>query len=513
MIEQIWMGIVFLYVSGEPGAGKSEVLIHAAVRAASAGCQVLILCPTGALVHGYRDRLPESEHIVVETIHSAFCIYREQDLVVQYSPPTRLRRYDLIILDEASQVEDGITEKLTLAILELPQRPFVCVTADYAQLAPVSGGGKMRSYCEGMRTVCLRSIFRTSDPVLLSFLGECRVKQPEKNVLRSFFARRELGNDLVSAVRYGLEYGREHSVLFSWLCVTNAGADRVNKAALELLGIDDSNENLLYGDPKVSAGRIKVATGVLLRLTRNLDKARGFVNGAIGEVATILNDSSFIVRLSSGTLQLVHPISVGGRQVLPCCYGYATTIRKAQGATLHAGCLFFDHKYPAERGYGYVGASRFKSKDGLFYFGRIRRSDWLPRQVSEGQQEHRSFDSESEDDEERELEANYESSAEDSDDGELQRLCMGCGRESASDEGGGSSDESGEDNAPMRSMLARESGRGDGKYKDDACLGSSGQEEGSSSGDNDEHDASFGRLCSRDDIAAVENPHLRSLSR
>ena len=40
--------------------------------------------------------------------------------------------------------------------------------------------------------------------------------------------------------------------------------------------------------------------------------------------------------------------------------------------------LFFDHGYPADRGYGYVGASRFRSAGGLFHYGRLRRSDWRP---------------------------------------------------------------------------------------------------------------------------------------
>ena len=38
-----------------------------------------------------------------------------------------------------------------------------------------------------------------------------------------------------------------------------------------------------------------------------------------------------------------------------------------------------DNKYhPAVRGYGYVGISRFQSRSGVYLFGKLRRSDFLP---------------------------------------------------------------------------------------------------------------------------------------
>ena len=33
---------------------------------------------------------------------------------------------------------------------------------------------------------------------------------------------------------------------------------------------------------------------------------------------------------------------------------------------------------PAGRGYGYVAASRFKSRDGCYLYGKLRRTDFLP---------------------------------------------------------------------------------------------------------------------------------------
>ena len=83
------------------------------------------------------------------------------------------------------------------------------------------------------------------------------------------------------------------------------------------------------------------------------------------------------------------------------------------------------------RGYGYVAASRFKSKEGLFHYGKIRRTDWLP--VGEGDAEEqleRGYDSWEEDAFEREYkeelneqeEAYANSEAEDEEDDDDQRL-------------------------------------------------------------------------------------------
>ena len=79
---------------------------------------------------------------------------------------------------------------------------------------------------------------------------------------------------------------------------------------------------------------------------------------------------------------LVHPVAAGRadamHEFLPCTYGCATTVRRAQGASLDYVCLYFDHYKAPGRGYGYVGAGRCRNATGLYYFGRLRRTDWLP---------------------------------------------------------------------------------------------------------------------------------------
>ena len=89
----------FVHVSGEPGCGKSEALIYAAHEASGREARVLIACPTGVLVGQYRDRLPSTEFITVETIHSAWRVLRDYDRKT-YSPPSRLTQYDAVFIDE-----------------------------------------------------------------------------------------------------------------------------------------------------------------------------------------------------------------------------------------------------------------------------------------------------------------------------------------------------------------------------------------------------------------------------
>jgi len=173
---------------------------------------------------------------------------------------------------------------------------------------------------------------------------------------------------------------KEH---FMWLTYTNRGAGQVSSAALEVVG--ETKEELSAGyepDPQAKADiRIVAKPGLMVRITRNRDKQRGFVNGAIGMVIDALRGNAvFTVRLlGTGNMVLVYPMKEGGVTFLPVTYGYSTTVRRAQGADMHRGCIYFDQlKFPAARGYGYVACSRFKTRAGCFLYGKMRRSDFLP---------------------------------------------------------------------------------------------------------------------------------------
>ena len=298
-------------------------------------------------MHACKERLPPTDRIVVETLHSGFSIPRKVDMDT-YAPLGRLRRYDLIFIDEASQLGDPIFDCIWCGGRELPQKPFFVVGADFSQVAPIGGGERFKELCAKIKTIDLTVVHRTDDPKLLDFFTIIRTKQPNRAQIRELFGDRLLQCSLEEAVKFGLAINARSGKLFVWLCVTNKGVRDVNLAAISQLNPPITEEDLISRgfptDPDVGKnGYIIIRPGLTIRLTKNIDKERGFVNGAIAIVVDVLVDYNpsegrhtciFTARLTTGTMILAHPVSKGRAETmhefLPCTYGYATTIRRAQ---------------------------------------------------------------------------------------------------------------------------------------------------------------------------------------
>lgn len=376
-----------LQVSGGPGAGKTEVVLEAATRAATAGCKVLILGPIGLLVSSHRQRIPPELDITVETVHSSFKITRDQDR--QYIPPGRLRHYDLIIFDEVSQIDGAVWSKLQTAFRELHALPYIVFAGDFQQLQPICGVHQLQrdleAQCQAgaVQRVQLQqhAAARSSDPEMLAFLQHCRTRQPSRATLTNFFDDRVWNKDIDQAVRKARNLENTTGKTFTFLTVTNRGAAALNRAwvqqAFPMTGAVLAAGQGLAGDPAYGDELLWFEVGMRVRLTQNLDKDRGFVNGAIGIVQRVLRKDVFVLKTDAGVLLLVHPIKQRGRKFMPVTYGYATTIRRAQGATLELVGVRFDRRL-ADHGYGYVAVSRARRRADVYLIGNVRRTDWRP---------------------------------------------------------------------------------------------------------------------------------------
>jgi len=386
----------FLFVTGGPGTGKTEAVLHSALGAAKSGCKVLIACPIGALVSVYKKRIPADYDIAVETIHSSFKITRKAD--AQYIPPGRLRHYDLIIFDESSQVEDNVWREMRTALSELSPGPFVVFVGDFQQLQPVKGKALLRETLNQQVQDGLlyhieleqHEFARCTDEAMLDFLTHVRTQQPSRFILQEFFRNRIMDRGLANAIKKSihleelLHQAEGQQKYFTFLTVSNKAARTLNLERLKQEhGVDEKalQEQGSFGDDTAGGGKMIFKKGMRIRLTRNLDKDRGFVNGALGVIDEMLSREGeppvFVLKTVEGTLLLVHYVFIDGKKFMPCTYGYAMTIRRAQGSTLDMGALYFDRKLP-DRGYAYVGASRFRSHEKLYLLGLIRRTDWKP---------------------------------------------------------------------------------------------------------------------------------------
>ena len=178
----------YLYVKGGPGSGKSAVLLELAVRAAKAGNRVLIVCPTGQLVHSFKCQLPEVdgiENVQVDTIHGILRYKRKgADGKVTWAPPSALRSIDLILVDEASQYDNQEWKRFTQSIAEQPHSPYVVAVADFQQLQPVVAGGLCHHALKSWPCIQLDTVYRTSDEAQLLFLNRIREQQPTRKVNR-----------------------------------------------------------------------------------------------------------------------------------------------------------------------------------------------------------------------------------------------------------------------------------------------------------------------------------------
>lgn len=348
---------------------------------------VLIICPTGFLVYSYKARLPHVagvENIRVDTVQGVLNYKRPgADSKVKWAPPSALRRIELILIDEASQYEDREWERLFTSIQEQPHKPYTGVVADFQQLQPIVRGGFCRQCCEAMACREMDMVYRSTDEAHLIFQNSIRADQPNRQMLEEYFDGRQWrARSLTSAVEEGMKLAERHGQPFMWLTSTNKGSSDVSQAALDLVGITEEVRSGGYQcDPNTkSTLPIIGKPGVVIRLSRNFDKQRGFVNGATAVIQESLQGNGiFTAKLvGSGNMVLVHPMEEDGCRFLPCCYGYATTIRRAQGATFFHGCVYFDQKWPAAPGYGYVAVSRFQSRGGCHLYGRPRRTFFLP---------------------------------------------------------------------------------------------------------------------------------------
>ena len=205
---------------------------------------------------------------------------------------------------------------------------MLVVVADFQQLQPVAAATSQRvcyKWCKWREVdkVELDTIYRSNDPEHLLFLNRIRSSQPDRRTLVEYFEGRHWYRDgsLDVCVARGMKMAEDIGKPFSWLTSTNAGAAEICEAALRLLKVTEEEQAQGFPCDYTCASDLKIVAkkGILIRLTRNLDKQRGFVNGALAVVWEILDGNRCFV---------ARPCSSGKRKLNTCASFLSGTGRK-----------------------------------------------------------------------------------------------------------------------------------------------------------------------------------------
>ncbi|XP_061587196.1 ATP-dependent DNA helicase PIF1 [Cololabis saira] len=289
-----------------------------------------------------------------------------------------------LIIDEVSMVEAQFFDKLESVARSVRRstQPFggiqLIVCGDFLQLPPVSKGKEKASFCFQARSwrkviqvnMELTEVRRQTDQNFISLLQAVRVGRVTEEITSKLMksAYHEVERDGIVATR---------------LCTHKTDVEVTNEERLQQLpgavrvfdAVDSDPELLKTIDTHSPVGRkIHLKVGAQVMLTKNLDVARGLVNGARGVVVAFQSEKHGLprVRFLCGVTEVLKPErwvfkSGGGghlsRQQLPLKLAWAISIHKSQGMTLD--CVEISLARVFESGQAYVALSRARSLEGL----------------------------------------------------------------------------------------------------------------------------------------------------
>ncbi|KAM8850934.1 ATP-dependent DNA helicase PIF1 [Spinachia spinachia] len=299
-----------------------------------------------------------------------------------------------LIIDEVSMVEAQFFDKLESVARSVRRstEPFggiqLIVCGDFLQLPPVSKGKEKASFCFQARSwrkviqvnIELMEVRRQTDQSFISLLQAVRVGRVTEDV-----AARLMNSAYNRIERDG--------VLATRLCTHKDDVELTNENKLQQLPGSARVFEALDSDPALVktidahspvCRLIQLKVGAQVMLTKNLDVARGLVNGARGVVLAFESGKQGLPRVHflCGATEVLKPErwvfkSGGGlhlsRQQLPLKLAWAISIHKSQGMTLD--CVEISLARVFESGQAYVALSRARSLQGL------RVMDFDPRVV------------------------------------------------------------------------------------------------------------------------------------
>ena len=384
-------------VLGPAGSGKSTAVEVAMSRAIERGAHVGVACPTGMLATRYRARHPDVD---VDTVHGMFALHKDELATADMMQP-----YDLIVIDEVGQLPTWIFDRLLRLWDAADRRPALVFVGDFCQLTGLDGTTAKDSLRWGeMHIMQLREMRRCKCPSLRWKLELLRSAIPSSQQLKKIVKghracllhksyKAPAATDVAAILR------ETPNTVF--VTISRRGSARLSQLAIDALFADspvldwvpcDPQENFrnFRGQEQAAATpyMMPVYEGMRVRITRNIDKENGFVNGMGGTVQR-MRRNGVQVRTDEGEVLLIHKVTQDIQlrdgswhrvTAFPLRLGYSTTLHKVQGATLPHITIWMD--IPYIHAAMYVALSRVQHDRDWRFIASIGRIHCLPARLS-----------------------------------------------------------------------------------------------------------------------------------
>jgi len=372
-----------IFLTGEPGAGKTYVLNQYIAWLEGCGLKVAVAASTGIA----------ATHIGGMTIHSWSGIgardnltrYDLDQIVSKEKIVTRVKKTSVLVIDEISMLDGKLLDMLNIICRTIRQsaEPFggiqIVFVGDFFQLPPVTRQGdamryafESRAWEEARPLICyLTEQHRQEDELLLSLLSAIRANQVEEEHFTLLSEQTDIAYEGVEPTR---------------LYTHNIDVDTVNDTKLKEIkgqarrftmsgkGNRIMQEVLIKNclSPRV----LELKMDALVMCTKNNFEA-GYVNGTLGRVVEFdpiegvpiietLEGKRIKIETTNWSITEDNKILAEIIQI-PLRLAWAITVHKSQGMSLDA--VEVDLSKAFVFGQGYVALSRVRTLAGLKLLG------------------------------------------------------------------------------------------------------------------------------------------------
>ena len=383
-----------LFLTGKAGTGKTTFLKDVKKYTQK---KHVVLAPTGVA----------AVNAGAMTIHSFFQIgfgpyikgvrEPEDTFMMRKEKINLIKELELIIIDEISMVRADVLDHINDKLQSIRRRynePFggvqLLMIGDLQQLPPITPDNEMsilKPYYGSMYffdskalrnsdyyCIELKNVYRQTDHKFIDILNRVRAGKITKSDLH------ELNS------HYRADFRPDSGENYIQLVTHNRMADAINRREMDALQTEDfwfdaDVKGTFPEDSFPTSRQLEIKQGAQVMFVKN-DQDKRFVNGTLGEVESVSEDSIQVKLAGKEDIVTVEPVSwdniryhldeethqiestkIGTFKQYPIKPAWAITIHKSQGLTFDRAVI--DAHAAFSPGQAYVALSRCRSLDGM----------------------------------------------------------------------------------------------------------------------------------------------------